>query len=204
MRIHRGAGGRIRRGGGHNPGIETPPAPEVPRAPRGAHRHGWLARAGDWLVPGENPAGVVYGIIVIGALMAAESGRDETYAETIGSAMLTAALYWLLHAYANVLGRRLATRGRLTATALWRALAEEWAIVRGAAVPLFALIIAWATQASRETGVTVALWSAVVSLVCFELVAGARSRAGAGEVALEVGIGIAMALAILALRVVLH
>jgi hypothetical protein len=155
-------------------------------------------------VPSENPAGVVYGIIVIGALMAAESGRDETYSETIGSAALTAALYWFLHAYAHVLGRRLATRGRLTTRALSRALAEEWAIVRGAAIPLLALIIAWVTQASRETGVTVALWSAVVSLVLFELVAGVRSRASSAELALEVGIGVAMAVAILALRVVLH
>jgi len=155
-------------------------------------------------VPSENPAGVVYGIVVIGALMAAESGREETYAETIGSATLTAGLYWFLHAYAHVLGRRLATRGRLTTRTLSHALLEEWAIVRGAAVPLLALIIAWATQASRETGVTAALWSAVVSLVAFELVAGVRSRASAGELAFEVGVGITMALAILALRVVLH
>ena len=155
-------------------------------------------------MPAENPAGVVYGIIVIGALMAAESGREETYAETIGSATLTAGLYWFLHAYAHVLGRRLATRGRLTMGALSHALVEEWAIVRGAAVPLLALIIAWVTQASRETGVTVALWSAVVSLVVFELAAGVRSRASAGELALEVGIGIVLALAILALRIVLH
>ena len=184
--------------------IEKPSAPEVPGPPRGTHPRGWPGRAAAWLVPAENPAGVVYGIIAVGALMAAESGRHETYSEAIGSAVIAAGLYWFLHAYAHVLGRRLATRGSLTARALAHALVEEWAIVRGAAVPLLALIIAWATGAARETGVTAALWSAVVSLVVFELVAGVRSRASAGELALEVGVGVAMGVAILGLRVLLH
>jgi hypothetical protein len=47
-------------------------------------------------VSGENPAGVVYGVIAIGALMAAESGRHETYPDTVGSAIIAACLYWLL------------------------------------------------------------------------------------------------------------
>ncbi len=155
-------------------------------------------------MPAKNPARVVYGIITVGALMAAESGHHESYADLVVSAFIATGLYWLLHAYSSVLGYRLATAEPLTAAALWHALLDEWAIVRGAAIPLLALLIAWAAGASQETGVTVALWSVVVSLVAFELIAGLRSRSSARELALEVGVGIAMGVAILALRALLH
>ena len=155
-------------------------------------------------MPGENPSGVVYGIIVIGALLAAESGRHETYLDTIASAAIAAALYWLAHAYAELLGRRLALHERLTARALGRALADDWAIMRGAALPLAVLAIAWAAGVAQQTGVTAALWSTIASLVAFELIAGIRSQASPRELALEGAVGAAMGIAILALKIVLH
>ena len=85
---------------------------------------------------------MIYGVIVVGALLAAESGRHESFLDTIGSAVIAAGLYWLAHAYASVLGRRLATHERLTAAALMRALGHDWALVRGAAIPLLAILLA--------------------------------------------------------------
>jgi hypothetical protein len=146
----------------------------------------------------------VYGVIVIGALLAAESGRHESYLDTVVSAVIAAGLYWLAHAYATVLGRRLTTRERLTTRSLWRALVHDWALVRGAAVPLLVILLAWATGAAQETAVSAALWSAAVSLLAFELLAGIRSRATPSELALELGVGLVMGLGILALRIVLH
>jgi hypothetical protein len=93
---------------------------------------------------------------------------------------------------------------RLTVGMLWRALKHEWAIVQGAAIPLSALLIAWAAGAAQETAVTVALWSAVASLIVFELAAGIRSNATRSEMVLDVGVGLAMGLAIIAMKVVLH
>ena len=155
-------------------------------------------------MPAGNPAGVIYGVIVIGALLAAESGRHETYLETVGSAAIAAGLYWLAHAYTTVLGRRLQTLEHLTAVALWRALVHDWALIRGAAIPLLVLLIAWAAGADQATAVSAALWSAVASLVGFELLAGLRSRATRSELLLELAVGAAMGLAILALKIVLH
>ncbi len=189
---------------GDNPGIETSSAPEVPGPPQGTRQQGWVGRAADWIVPVRNPARVVYGMITVGALMAAEAGHHESYADLVASAFIATALYWLLHAYSAVLGHRLATRDRLNPSTLIHGLAEESPILSGAALPLLALLIAWATGASQETGVTAALWTAVVGLVAFELVAAVRSRACARELVLEVGVGVAMGVAILGLRVVLH
>ncbi len=166
--------------------------------------HGLLAKAATRIAPEENPSGVVYGVIVIGALLAAESGRHESYLDTIASAAIAAALYWLAHAYADLLGERLAQHGRLTARALGRALAHDLAIVRGAALPLGVLALAWVAGAAQQNAVTAALWSAIVSLVAFELIAGIRSRASPRELALDGAVGAAMGIAILALKIVLH
>ncbi|MHB8242468.1 MAG: hypothetical protein ACYDHN_10800 [Solirubrobacteraceae bacterium] len=155
-------------------------------------------------MPEENPSGVVYGTIVIGALLAAESGRHETYVETFASSAIAAVLYWLAHAYAGVLGRRLTSHERLTGSALVRALGHDWALIRGASIPLLAILIAWMCGASQQTAVTAAVWSAIASLVVFELIAGIRSHAAPGELVLEVCVGAAMGMGVLALKIVLH
>ncbi len=156
------------------------------------------------MVPAENPGGVVYGTIVIAAVLAVESGRHETYLEALAATVLAATPFWLAHAYATALGRRIALREGLTLRALMRALAYDWAIIRGAALPLLALVTCWIVGASLETALTVALWSAIATLIAFELAAGVRSQASGGEMALEVGVGAAMGLAILALKIVTH
>jgi hypothetical protein len=146
----------------------------------------------------------VYGAIMMGALLAAESGRKETYLETFASAVIAACLYWLAHAYATVLGRRLRTQEPLTVRGLAVGLLHDWALIRGAAIPLLALLLAWATGAAQQTAVDVALYSVVASLIVFELLAGILSRATRAELALDVGVGVAMGLGVLALQIVLH
>ncbi len=169
----------------------------------------WALRASRWIVPEENPAGVVYGVITIGALLAAESGLHDSYLDTVSSAVIALALFWLAHSYASVLGQRIENEERLSPRMLAQALAHDWAIVRGAAIPLCALVLAWVLGVAQATAVTAALWSAVASLVAFELLAGLRSRAGRssispGELALEASVGIALGVAILALKALLH
>jgi len=159
-----------------------------------------VRRLADWLIPAENPSGVVYGVMVIGALLAAESGRRETYLDTVGSAVLAAGVYWLAHAYARVLGQRLAEAERLTLDALVRALGHDWALIRGAAIPLLVLLIAWALGASQGVALSAGVWSAVASLIGLELIAGIRSQATPRELVIEVGVGITMGIAILALK----
>jgi hypothetical protein len=141
---------------------------------------------------------------VIAALLAAESGLHDSYLDTLASAVIAVAVYWLAHAYADVLGRRLSVHERLTARALVRALGRESAILRGAALPLLVLVLAWAAGATQQTGINAALWSAIASLFAIELIAGIRSQATPGELALDVAVGTAMAVAIIALKVILQ
>lgn len=156
------------------------------------------------LVPAGNAAGLVYGVITVGALMAAESGRHESYLDAFASAVFATLLYWLAHSYADLLGSRLETGEPLTARSLGQALAHDWAIVRGAAIPLLALVIAWLVGASRESGVTAALRTAVVAVVVFELLAGIRAKSTPGELLLKGAVGVTMGIAILAVKGVLR
>jgi hypothetical protein len=141
---------------------------------------------------------------MMGALLAAESGRKETYAETFASALIAAGLYWMAHAYATVLGRRVTTREPLTPRALTRGLLHDWALVRGAAIPLLALLVAWATGSSQQTAVDVALYTVVASLIGFEVLAGLLTQSTRAELVVEVGVGVTMGLGVLALQIVLH
>ncbi len=161
-------------------------------------------RLAAWIVPERNPAGAVYGLITIGALLAAESGLRETYPETVGSAAIAVVLYWFAHSYADVLGLRLSEQGDVGRRELWQTFVQDWAIAKGAGVALLALLVAWAVGASQTTAVTAAVWTVVASLIAFEVAAGIRSRAKRVELVLEVLVGATMGLAILALRALLH
>jgi hypothetical protein len=165
---------------------------------------GPLTRAAKLVVPAENPARAIYGLLAIGAVLAAESGRHESYVDTVLSAVIAALGYWLLHAYARMLGRRFVGGERLTVGVLTQALVHETAVLRGAAVPIGALLVAWAAGTGQETAVSIALWSVVVSLIGFELLAGLRARSAPGELALEAGVGVMLGLSVLVMRAVLH
>jgi hypothetical protein len=141
---------------------------------------------------------------VIGALLAAESDIHVSYLDTVSSTAIAAALYWLAHAYATALGFRLTLEEPLSMRGLLRELANARGILRGASLPLLALVLAWTTGAPLHGGVTAALWTTIASLIAFELLAGIRSHAPPRELALEVGVGATMGIAILALKIVLR
>jgi hypothetical protein len=173
-------------------------------APRVSPPARFAEHALGWLLPGTNPAGAIYGMIAIGALLAAESGLRDTYLETLASALIALALYWLAHAYADMLGQRVEQRAHLDAATLGRALLHDWTIMRGGAIPLLVLLACWAAGASQETAVTVDLWVTAGNLLTYELLAGLRARSRPAELLLEGCVGAAMGIGILALRVVLH
>jgi hypothetical protein len=184
-------------------GDQAEPQIQPPHA-RACKRAKPIYRLTGWIVPERNPAGVVYGLITVGALLAAESGLRDTYLETVGSTAIAVTLYWFAHSYADVLGLRLSEQRRVEWQELWHTFVQDWSIARGAGVPLLALLVAWALGASQATAVAAGVWTVVGSLIAFEVAAGVRSRAKPVELVLEVLVGATLGLGILALRVVLH
>jgi hypothetical protein len=161
-------------------------------------------RTVDWIVSTDNPSGAIYGLLAIGVVLAAESGRHETHLDTLLSAAVAACGYWLLHSYATVLGERLRGTGRLDVQTLVTTLSYDRALLRGAAVPMVAIVIAWIAGASQETAVRAALWTAVGCMFAFEVIAGMRSGAGSRELVLDASIGLLLGLSVLTLKLLLH
>lgn len=164
----------------------------------------WAHTVAQILEPEENPAGVVYGTIACGALLAAEATRRETIEEAAGAVALTLALFWLAHGYAHSLGHRLESGTGWSLGRLAVSLRHEVTILRGSLIPLAVLLLARAAGASTSSAVGAALISAAVLLFLLEVIAGVRSRQSAPRVALQVLVGAVLALGILALKVVLH
>jgi hypothetical protein len=151
-----------------------------------------------------NPAGVIYGVLAIATVIAAESTRRETFGALLGASLITMALYWLAHAYAQHLGSRLRKAADWTLHEVVVSLAHEAAILEGAVLPVLALVSAWFAGASTNTGVNVALWCAGVELVAIEVVAALRRRQRLRYMMVEISIGITMGIGITGIRLLLH
>jgi hypothetical protein len=156
-----------------------------------------------WIALGANTAGVVYGLVTAETLLAVESDHGEPYPQAVASLALALAIYWLAHAYADALGERLRVHGRLTRAVLWRALVVDWAIIRGASLPLLVVLICWALGVDQRTGLDVALWCGIASIVGLELLAARTSGAKGRELILEGLVGATIGAAIIALKAIL-
>lgn len=152
----------------------------------------------------QNPAAAVYGTIAVGALLAAESARSETYPRTVGAVVVTLLLYWLAYSYADLLGERLKSGFGLTPSALVRTMMYELPILLGASVPLLAVLICWAVGASLTAGVKAAVWTSAAIIVAIESAAAFQARLSRGRLLLQAMAGCLLGLLIVALRALLH
>jgi tetrahydromethanopterin S-methyltransferase subunit G len=146
----------------------------------------------------------IYGLMTVGALLAAESANGETYAETVGAVAITMLVYWLAHSYAEFASDRLAESQPARFAMLGRIMRNQVAILFGAAIPLLALLIDWVVGASLSTAVTTALFTSAGMVVLIELVAGLRAKQTGRELLLQTLFGAVLGLLIIALRLILH
>lgn len=151
-----------------------------------------------------NPAGLVYGTIAVGALLAAESARRETYLRTVGAVAITMLLYWLAHSYAEFTARRLREHGRFTFDGLARTAAHELSVLAGAALPLLMVLSLWVTGARLSVAVTAAIWTSASVIVAIEAVIGIRADLARADLVRQTVMGALLGLLVIALRLVLH
>jgi hypothetical protein len=156
------------------------------------------------LAPKSGEVGAIYGLILIGSLMAAESYKHETHLDVLLSALITLVVYWLAHAYSLALGRRIEGSEVLSLRSLRGGLTDSASVMQGAIVPVLALLVAWGAGASSQTAIDAALWSTVAVLIALELVAGLRAKERPLELVLSCCVGAGIGVAVLALKVLLH
>lgn len=147
---------------------------------------------------------LVFGVLAVATVIAAESTSQETFVDLLGAALVTMFLYWVTHAYTHQWGMRVRQVGGWGSDQFVQSLVHESPILVGAGVPTVALVVAWAAGASAGVAVTVVLWVSGVELVALEVVAAFRHRLSGANLAGRTVVSIATGLAILALRVLLH
>ena len=165
---------------------------------------GRLRRLGALLEPESNPGGVVYGVLAIGTLLAAEGARRETYPAVLEASGLALVLYWLAHAYSGYFGDRAESGAAFSPRRFLHAVAHEAALLKGAVLPVAALLVAWVFRSPLSLAVTIALWTAALELVLLEVAVGVRRKLSVVELAFELSLGLLLAGGILGVRLLLH
>jgi hypothetical protein len=159
-----------------------------------------------WIEPEDNPRNTIYGTLAAGLLLAAENPATETYVRLVAASVVAVATYWVAHGYAQSVGERFRRDGGelRAAPTLVTALRHEWPLAEGASIPLIALVICWAAGAPLATGVHVAVWTAAVTLVVFEVAGGLRRGLRSRALLANAAVGFALGAALLAVKEVLH
>jgi len=151
-----------------------------------------------------NPEGAVYGTLAIGAMLAAESVRSETYAKTVAAVTITMLLYWLAHAYSDYAGERWRRHETLELSGLAHMMMRELSILLSAGVPLVVVLISWATGAELSSAVSAAVWTSAAMVVVIEVAAGLNAKQKGWDLVKEAALGVVLGLLVIALKLVLH
>ncbi len=151
-----------------------------------------------------NPVGLIYGTVTVGALLAAESAKSETYLDTVGGVLIALVIYWLARSYAEFTADRVQRAEPLSVARLGRTLLHELSILLGAAIPLLTLLVWWATGASLGAAVTAAIWASAVVIALIELGAALRAKLTGRELVVQTALGVILGLLVIAMKVVLH
>ena|SRR5436305_5663798 len=151
-----------------------------------------------------NPAGLVYGTIIVAAVLDAESAAHETYSETLDGIIVAIILAYLAHAFADFAGHRLKERETLQARELAQAMLGGLTVVLGAVVPILVLVLSWAAGARLRTAVNVGIYTAAGMLLVIELVSGLRAQLAGIPLLVQTLFGAAMGALVITLKLVFH
>jgi hypothetical protein len=171
--------------------------------PESGRRSRWQ-RVADVIEMPENPETQIYGTITAGALLAAEADRHESFWQVGGSVALALIVVWFAHAYATGVAARIHSGEGRPLRNLARGMLHELALLRGAFVPLFVLLLSGLCGANLLTAETAALISAAALLVLLEVLVGLRSSLRPAELALQILVSALIGVSVLVLRVIVH
>ena len=153
--------------------------------------------------PTENASSVVYGIITVGAVLAAEGSRNESFQRSVGAAILILLLYWVVHAWSVDSGDRLARRRPFRWPDFLAELRAEFSIMRGAVLPIAAVVIAGLAGATDQRAVFIGTLVSAAMLVVFEFSVAMLGRLGAKQVLVQTAAGALFGCALIVLRFVI-
>lgn len=158
----------------------------------------------EWIEPEDNPRSTIYGAIAAGLVIAAEDPKSTTYSRVIVATLIAVAAYWLAHSYAHWVAERFGRNAPPSPRDFLIALSHEWPVAEGAAVPVAALVVAWAAGVPLTTGDTAALSAALVALVMFEVAGGLRRQLRPPQLLANAAVALVLGATLFAVKNVLH
>ena len=156
-----------------------------------------------WVDPEDHPAGVIYGIVIVGSVIAVESAAHPSAARETFATVLVLIIYWMAHAYSEMMGERFRTSRPLDWGHAKATLRHEAAIMRGASLPIVAMIVAVIAGATADTTAWVGIIAAMLSLSCVALLGGMRAHLRPWPLAAQALVGIVFGVAIGGVRAML-
>jgi hypothetical protein len=153
-----------------------------------------------WLGLTANPAGVIFGTITIGAVLAGENAKGESVATSVEVAVLVVGLFWFVHAWSDDTGERLIQHRRLQWRPLAQTLEHQASILRSVLLPVVILSIAGLAGASDATALWIGTITCAVLLVVIELISALRNRLPLTQVLVETAAGATFGCALLVLH----
>jgi hypothetical protein len=150
------------------------------------------------------PGPFLYGALIVGAVLDAESQKQETFAETVAGIVITIVLLWLAHAYAEVVGERVEKGEHLSLRLIGNKMANELAILTGAALPLLIVLIWWASGGSLSGALSAGVWTAAITIVAANVLAGFRANLSGADLVFQTAVGAFLGLGILVLKLIFH
>ncbi|GAB2910790.1 hypothetical protein GCM10027047_06280 [Rhodococcus aerolatus] len=155
--------------------------------------------------PTTNPAGAVYGTVIVGSLIVAEGSQDDVdLGRLVLLVLATQVVYWLAHVYSEVVALRIEARRAPTWAEVGGVLRSEWALVAASFGPLLVIGVGAALGLDAEHCVLAALWAIPVVLAGWALVAARRSAMRTGELLLYVVLSAGFGVALVVLKALFH
>lgn len=146
-----------------------------------------------------NPASAIYGTIVVAGLLVAEAATDTSIPAVIASIVVTLIVFWIAHAYSQLLGLGV-NADRSWWASLRLELRHEWPIVESAFVPIAALVIARFVGVDRSNAFLIAALSAVVELAVWASLACRRQGMPTPQRVRYVAVAVALGGIVIALK----
>jgi len=149
----------------------------------------------------ENLASGIYGTILSTALIAAYSedpGSDPL--QVAVAVVVTAAVFWIAHAYADVLARGLVGTGGAGFAQARAELAREWPLVLGSLPPVLPLLLGPLGVISDDSAETAGIATGIAMLAVWGMAIARRRGSGLIGIATSAGVSVLFGIVVVGLK----
>lgn len=155
--------------------------------------------------PPANVAGSIYGEILAMSTVATLSLDDSLSSwSLLGGLVATMLVFWLAHAYSEIVSLRVQAPDGLTGVGVLHVLASEWPLVQAAAPGVVAVALAGLGVYERGVGVRLAIALGALSLFGWGIAIGRRSGFGWLATTAAATVTAALGVALVGLELSLH